>query len=270
MTKAPSPLSIATKAEILRLLEGDPTSEKLSDALHVLAQWRARLVENTLIAQDGETVLAGPFEGMLYQGSDGSAQSRTPRILGTYEQALTPVFAQIIADAPPLIIDIGCGDGYYAVGLALALQQSTVWARDADETAQDQCAALAKLNHVHGRVKVGGKLTHADFDICRAQHTTILCDIAGSTDSLLDPERAKGLRRADILIEVHQDAQSNLPEIIADRFKDTHHIQIFTQSFSSQSLPDWMAGLNDLDRLLALWEWRTSPTQWLWLTRKAT
>ena len=36
---------------------------------------------------------------------------------------------------------------------------------------------------------------------------------------------------------------------------------------SDSALPDWMAEMSDLDRLLALWEWRTGPTPWLWMEK---
>lgn len=39
-----------------------------------------------------------------------------------------------------------------------------------------------------------GQLTHADFDICRAQDTAIMCDIAGAQDSLLDPKLKNSVR----------------------------------------------------------------------------
>ena len=31
------------------------------------------------------------------------------------------------------------------------------------------------------------------------------------------------------------------------------------------ALPAWMEELPDLDRLIALWEWRSGPTPWLWM-----
>ena len=268
MNKPPSPMSVTAKQKVFELLQGDPTPKKLNAALHELAKWRARLLENTLIAQDGETVSAGPFKGMIYGIKDAEV-SRVTRLIGAYEQNLAPLFEQIIADAPPLIMDIGCGDGYYAVGLARLLPNSIVWARDIDEDALDRCAELAAANFVSDRVKIGGKLTHADFDICRAQNTTILCDIGGGEDSLLDPERAKGLRRADILVEVHESVHPRLTDRLATRFEDTHHISLLDRGFTSDSLPDWMAGMSDLDRLLAVWEWRKAPTPWLWMQRKA-
>lgn len=268
MTKPPSPRSIATKQQVLDALDGTPSPDTLNAALVVLARWRADLLENTLAAQDGNTITAGPFAGMIYPAQPHTT-ARAPRLTGSYESCLAPVIAQIIADAPPLIMDIGCGDGYYAVGLARALNNTIVWARDADDAARAACEALSTANYVQGRVKIGGKLTHADFDICRAQHTVILCDIGGDEDALLDPERAKGLRRADILVEVHESTQADLTNKIADRFSDTHHISIYSQTFSSDPLPDWMDGMTDLDRLLAVWEMRRHPVRWLWMQRKS-
>lgn len=269
MSKPPSPLSIAAKERVLELLAGDPTPQRLDAALRHLAKWRAKLLENTLIAQNGTTITAGPFRDMIYDVA-ASEGGRVPRLLGVYEKTLRPVIEQIIADAPPLIIDVGCAEGYYAIGLARRLPDSIIWARDTDQAAQEKTSALAASNHVGARVKVGGKLTHADFDICRAQETTVICDIEGGEDSLLDPDRAKGLRRANILVEVHENMIPGLTQRLHDRFSQTHRITEYGRSFDSADLPDWMAGLGDLDRLLALWEWRNGPTPWLWMQRKAS
>lgn len=265
--KKPSPLSQETKDLVLERLQGEPSPESLNKALYALAQWRARLLENTFDAESGPIVRGGPFEGMSYEAKT-SDRCRVPRLMGTYEAALHPVIEEVIATAPPLIIKIGSAEGFYAVGLAMRLHNSIIWARDANETARDKCTALAEANGVAGRVKVGGKLTHADFDICRAQHTMIFCDIAGGEDSLLDPDRAKGLRRADVLVEVHEAHFPGRTERLMERFQPTHHIRLIESRFNSDSLPDWMKGLSDLDRMLALWEWRETPAHWLWMQRK--
>jgi hypothetical protein len=268
MKKPASPLSVAAKEKVLQILAEEPSPQALNAALRHLAKWRAKLLENTLVAQEGTTIKSGPFAGMIYNvvASEGC---RVPRLLGCYEKTLGPIIETIIGAAPPLIIDIGCAEGYYAVGLARRLPNTIVWARDADKIAREKCVALAATNDVGGRVKVGGQLTHADFDICRAQDTTIICDIEGAEDGLLDPQLAKGLRRADILVEVHENVHPNLTTHIAERFEETHQISVIQRSFSSDALPDWMDGLSDMDRLISLWEWRAGPTPWLWMQRKA-
>ncbi len=264
----PSPINETTLAALRDILEGPASQAQLNEALRLLAKWRAHLLENTLLAQNGTVVPSGPFAGLDYavKSTEGG---RVPRLLGCYEATLHPIFEAIIAAEPSLIIDVGCAEGYYAVGLATRLPNATIWARDTSQTAQERCAELSEINGVAGRVKVGGLLTHADFDICRAQHTVVICDIEGAEAELMDPEKAKGLRRADILIEVHEsDPKSSLLDKLETRFAETHHAERVFRHTDSASLPDWMQGLSDMDRLLALWEWRSLPTPWLWLTAK--
>lgn len=267
MSKPPSPFNLETHEALQDILKGTPDTATLNNALRHLAKWRVKLLENTTKGQSGATVQSGPFAGMLYdtQASEGAM---VPRLLGTYEATLAPIIADIIANAPSLIIDIGSAEGYYAVGLARALPDAIIWARDANEIAQETCAALADRNGVSARVKTGGALTHADFDICRAQNTVVICDIEGGEDALLDPDHAKGLRRADILVEVHEGSAPGLTQRMIDRFNDTHDIKQIDRHFDSNTLPDWMHALSDLDRHLALWEWRSAPTPWLWMQRK--
>ena len=52
-----------------------------------------------------------------------------------------------------------------------------------------------------------------------------------------------------------------------DRFKASHHITRIGRQIDAR-LPDWMEELSDLDRLIALWEWRSGPTPWLWMQAK--
>ena len=268
MSKPPSPLSVAAKQQVLDALQGDPSPESLSDALTTLAKWRATLLQNTLRDQAGDVVAGGPFAGLIYPDFPDEA-AHVPRLLGCFEAGLSPILNEIIAAAPPLIMDVGCGSGYYAVGFSVALPRSTVWARDSNATAQENCRTLAARNDVAHRVKVGGKLTHADFDICRAQPTTIICNVGKATEGLLDPDRAKGLRRADLLVTVAEGGRPGLTQTLMDRFAETHHISVIPRQFSSASLPAWTQALSDLDRLVALCEWQSGQTVWLWLQRKA-
>jgi hypothetical protein len=263
----PSPLTQSATDQLRTLIDGPAHAANLNAALRLLGKWRAKLIENTLIQRMGPIVPAGPFAGMVFD-IRGATGARLPRLLGCFEASLSPIIEEIIATSPRLIIDVGCAEGYYAVGLAMRLPQTTIWARDADAAACESCDALAEANNVASRVKTGGRLTHADFDICRAQPTTIICDIDGAEDTLLDPERAKGLRRADILVEVQETEFPGLCDRMTARFLPTHDIVRLERAFSSQSLPDWMDTLSDLDRLLALWEWRSGPTPWLWMKAK--
>lgn len=263
----PSPLTVMVTERARAVLARGASPDILNTTLRYLAKWRAQVLGNTLRARNGTAVLAGPFKGMNYDV--GAAEGAwAARLLGVYESSLTPVFESVIARGYPQILDVGCAEGYYAVGLALRMPESRVFAHDTDPKARALAGRLAAANGVADRVILGGEIGHRDFDLCRRLRTFVLCDIEGAEDALLDPVAAPGLCFADILVEVHEGMKPGLMDRIAARFAATHRVTRFGRRIDATSLPPWTEGLGDLDRMLLLWEWRSSPTPWLWLERK--
>jgi hypothetical protein len=259
-------MTIATVRAAQDRLSGAPSVEMLERTLRHLAKWRAEIIANTVMRRQGDRVHAGPFAGMAYpvRASEGT---RVARLLGAYEASLHPVIEAIIAKSPDLVIDIGSAEGYYAVGLARRLGQTRILARDASARAQALCATLATANGVAARVEIGGLFTHADFDLCTRSRAVVICDIEGAEADLLDPARAPGLAHADILVECHPEAAPGITDTLRARFRPTHRITEIARKIDDSCLPGWMDELSDLDRLLALWEWRGGPTPWLWMER---
>jgi SAM-dependent methyltransferase len=264
MAEGPSPLTLSATEGLRRLLDGPPSADRLNAALRHLAKWRSALLDNTLTARNGTGVLDGPFSGMAYpvRAAEGA---RAARVLGAYEAGLEPVIETIISRAYATVIDVGCAEGYYAVGLARRMPQARVLARDTSEQAQALCRALAQANGVDGQVEVGGLWSHADFAVCLGAKTVVICDIEGAEGELLDPVAAPGLMRADVLVEVHEGMRPGLLAILTARFSASHRIRRIDRVLRADRLPDWAEDLSDLDRLLLLWEWRASPTPWLWM-----
>ena len=93
----------------------------------------------------------------------------------------------------------------------------------------------------------------------------MICDIEGAERELLDPDKAPGLLQADILVESHECDDAGLTETLRKRFAPTHDVETFDRAVDSSVLPPWMESLSDLDRLIALWEWRAGSTPWLWM-----
>lgn len=269
-TAPPAETSALTQSvadSLAAILSRSPSVDTLNAALRHLAKWRSSLLENTLVALSGDVVLSGPFAGMVYRGR-ASEGSRTARLLGVYEATLAPVIETIITRAYPLVIDVGSAEGYYAVGLARRMPGARIMARDDNPAAQSLCKALAEANAVSHRIEIGGRMAHDDFAICAAQPTAVLCDIEGAEGELLDPARAPGLLQADILVEVHEGMRPGLLAALAARFAPSHALALIQPKLEGGALPEWTHQLNDLDRLLLLWEWRASPTPWLWMQRK--
>ena len=168
----------------------------------------------------------------------------------------------------PQIVDIGCAEGYYAVGLALRLPNSTIHARDTDPAARALVAQLAADNGVSERVIVGGAMDHAALSLCTDAETVVICDIEGAEDRLLDPVAGPGLLQADILVECHPATAPGVVERLKARFGTTHRISEIGRHVDDSGFPDWMEEFSDLDRLIALWEWRSGPTPWLWMEKR--
>lgn len=257
----------AVQAQLLALLAGEADQRKLVSALRLLAKWRSDLLGRALVERSGERVLWGPFRGMAYpvRASEGA---RNPRLIGCYEASLAPVIEEIIGTGYDRVIDIGSAEGYYAVGFALRIPGARVIARDTDAKAQAACAALAAANGVAGRVEVGGAVTSGDFERLVTGRCLILCDIEGAEVELLDPETAPSLKGADLLVEVHEGMRPGSLALLERRFALSHDIRRIGRQVKDEGLPDWAEQLSDMDRLLLLWEWRSSPTPWLWMRRK--
>ncbi len=119
-----------------------PEQAQLNNALRLLSKWRSVLIQNTLLQQQGTVVMQGPLAGMdfLPQSAEGC---HIAKLLGCYEQPLQPFIEQAITNAYPTILNIGCAEGYYAVGMARRMPNTQVLAFDLDPNAQEVCTALA-------------------------------------------------------------------------------------------------------------------------------
>lgn len=263
-----TPMVAAVRRRLVELLSGEPSPQQLNASLRHLAKWRAQVLENTLVTKSGDVVLSGPFKGLRYavRASEGS---RNARLVGCYEACLHGVIQKIIASGYKLVIDVGSAEGYYATGLAMRMPKARVMARDVDPKARAACAAMAEANGLSQRVEIGGEMTHADFDICAAQKTVVFCDIEGAEGVLLDPVAAPGLLKSDILVEVHEGMKPGLVALLTARFSPTHQVMRIERRLDDSGLPDWTQSLGDLDRMMLMWEWRSTPTPWLWIKQKA-
>jgi hypothetical protein len=259
-------------AAIRRLVaehEGQGSAEAfLNRALRMLAKWRSQLIANTLIAREGARVLNGPFAGMAY-GAAATEGSLAARLLGSYESELHPTIMAYVENPPEVVIDIGCAEGYYAVGFARLLPTAEVHARDVDARARQLCAELAELNGVTDRVTVGGAFTADDFAAFQGRRTLVFIDAEGAEDALLDPEVSPALRFMDVIVETHAHARRGVVERLQQRFAPTHQIERLDQKPKTTPLPGWFGELGHLDQLLVVWEWRAHPTPWLVMRPKA-
>ena len=256
--------------QLLSQLQGAEANQvQLNNALRLLSKWRSVLIQNTLLQAQGTMVMHGPLAGMdfLSQSAEGC---HIAKLLGCYEQPLQPFIEQAITNAYPTILNIGCAEGYYAVGMARRMPITQVLAFDLNPKAQEVCTALAQKNKVTNRVKVGALFKPEDFAKYTNQKVLVLCDIEGAEKDLLNPELAPTLKDMDLIVESHECIIPGITQILIDRFKDTHQITLVQDNGQRQlkDAPKWFNNLAHLDQLLATWEWRSGPTPWLVMNAK--
>src|SRR5215813_4226420 len=80
------------------------------------------LITPKIFQKLGNRVLTGPFKGMIVTDQpnwdDGNS---TLKLLGCYEHELWDAIELAITRKPSAVINIGCAEGYYAIGLARRL-----------------------------------------------------------------------------------------------------------------------------------------------------
>jgi hypothetical protein len=214
------------------------------------------------IRRYGSTVRRGPFEGMRYlDGMERTSVDLVGKVSGTYERELHPSVTRWLSQSPSLILNVGCAEGYYAVGLARSLPQSRVVAYDISAEARAQCAEMARINDVRN-VEIESECTPTTLAAIDTADVALLCDCEGYEKTLLDPRLVPALRLWRIIVELHDAIDPSIGKTITERFEPSHEIK------SIPSAPTDSTGLAEFDfmsprqRRAALTE---RPTAMSWL-----
>jgi len=211
-------------------------------------------------------VVAGPFRGMYYPLRTGGQGGLLPKILGTYELELATVVKEIACSAPDLVINIGAGEGYYAVGFARLVPSARVVCFELDKPWHTAIRELARANGVSDRLSIYGECTVEELDhalgVRGGAATTVICDCEGAEHYLLRPDRVPGLLGAVVLCEVHDVLRPGVSRSIQARFDVSHQIRVIDSE--ERSMQDLPAGsdLSESDAAFALSEGRAGRMQW--------
>jgi hypothetical protein len=250
-----------TIAQQITPLLQDPSIGSLKESLRLLSMHRSRVLQQEFIALYGLKIQAGLFEGMEYL-PDCAEGCYLPKLLGCYEAELVSSFQAALQRPYQALLNIGCSEGFYAVGLARLMPQLQVFAYDTNEKAHGNCRQLAMTNGVSDRIKIGGTFSPADFQSFADRRTLVLCDIEGGEQDLLDPNLAPALGEMDLIVELHDGFAAGIQQTLIDRFQSTHDIEIVEHQMRDIALPPLLAAMGSSDQLLAISEWRAFPTPW--------
>jgi len=246
-------------------------------AFHYAELMRRRAKEHSIVSPAIQMLFPnlriahGPFQGMKYPRAQSVNSCLFPKLLGSYERELHQILETICNANYTEIVDIGCAEGYYAVGLAMRIPTAKVFAYDTDGTAKAMCEELAELNHVRQRIVIGSFCdVETLHSIPFSGRGLIFSDCEGYEKSLFTPEVVPFLCHHDLLIETHDLADIEISSQIRQRFKNTHAITavqsiddiIKAHTYSYEELCDY-----DLSsRKILLAEDRAVIQEWLYMT----
>ena len=250
-----------------------------SDTL--LARWhRVELIALDTIyrrigTQYGFTVQTGPLKGMCYLSqltgdSLWVGSAKVPKLVGAYESELHDVVREIVKSEHDIVVNVGCGEGYYAVGFAMALPHARVYAFDSDVQSQRWTEEVARLNNVQDRITVAGECTVNDLRPLITKPCLLFVDCEGCELDLLQPDLLPQLTQCDVLVELHDFINPTISSCIQERFASTHTIAIVDSVARDPDDYPVLQEFPPIEQALAIEEFRPGDMKWAWMKSKST
>jgi SAM-dependent methyltransferase len=170
-------------------------------------------------------VLNGPFKGMKYTDVESVGSMIYPKLLGSYEKELWEVIDEIGSNNYTEVIDIGCAEGYYAIGLGLRIRSAKVFAFDISRKARNLCKRMAKINNIEDKLTVSSNCTAEDLEnFSFTGKGLIVCDCEGFEKELFNNNNIQNLLNCDLIIETHDFIDISISTYIKNLFAKTHDV----------------------------------------------
>jgi predicted O-methyltransferase YrrM len=241
-------------------------SAQMLQILNTAVRTRRAELTDYLWRRCGGLVLSGPFKGMrLLEETSWGDGDLAAKILGCYEQELWPHVEGATRGPYRRVVNVGCAEGYYAVGLALALKEARVHALDRSARSQKICRQAAALNGVGERVVVGGDCTPAILAalLSTSEPQLLVMDCEGAERVLLDPALVPGLIATDFIVECHDFASAGVTAALRERLAASHRLQDVLEGTRDPNQYAVLRPLGSLDRWMIICENRPCTMNWL-------
>lgn len=241
----------------------------LQHQLKNTADARRRELLGFMFEQTKGLVQTGPFQGMtivpFFSWGDGDSPAK---LLGIYEDELHGVVQDAVAANPDLVVNVGCAEGYYSVGIGRLLPNAKSLAVDIVPAAVDICSKNFEVNGLKN-YECLLRPTNAvwlDQTISKSTKPFIVMDCEGAELELLDPVQAPALSTATILVECHDCVQAGITDTLTERFSSTHKVVRVEQKFKDPYQFEFLKQLSDCDKWALVHEGRPSAMTWLYMT----
>lgn len=243
----------------------------MSDTFNNYVQWawkRKSELTRIIFERTGGEVYQGPFKGMKilpkWAWGDGDTAGK---LLGLYECELFEHVEDAISKNPDVIINVGCAEGFYGIGLGKRTNAQIVLVDVSDDLLK-----IARENaSVNGVNKIqftsDSSIETLNNYLGRYNNPFIFMDCEGFEEELLVPEIMPGLANTTLIVESHDCFRPGISERIINRFSATHNIQFIQQGSKNPYMPITF-DLSDYDKVLLCCEGRPSTAAWLYMVPK--
>lgn len=247
----------------------DPTAEEMNSFLHCLMHG----INKQAFQLFGDRVVSGPFAGMVIpEKSPWDDGNVSTKLLGCYEHELHESIQYAVWRRPSVIINVGCAEGYYAIGLARLMTYATVYAFDIAELSRLLCEDYAKRNGVKVNLIEGVKAPE-ELRLTQARgHRLYVIDCEGSELELIDLDKCPELIHSDIIVECHDFMKPNASLTLADRLCRTHRVELIRPQLPDLGQFQFLKQAPGVLSMLMVTEKRPYPCYWLacWAHSKET
>jgi len=212
-------------------------------------------------------IINGPFKGIKYI-NNSTFGPLFPKLIGTYEEPIHRWIYDVINKNYKTIINIGSGEGYYAIGFSILLPKSNVFAFDIDKNAINSLYKLMKLNNLHN-LYINQIINFSNLNNLITNSSLIFIDVEGNEFSYLSFDNIPNLIRADIIVEVHEFLIPGLVNILFNRFSNTHHIELIHDNNCRTIYPSLAHKFSKKFYKVLISEKRPSNMSWMFLKSKS-
>lgn len=219
------------------------------------------------------TVRMGPFKSMKYPKFEAVCSTILPKLIGTYEMELANIIEDVKNKSYETIIDIGCAEGYYAVGFAMTTSNAQIIAYDIDPEARELCLEMAKLNLVEDKIIIKDGIDE-NLLIAEVQgkRALVLSDCEGFETELFTKKSIPALKNCDLLIETHDFYDINISKNLTELLAETHIVRSILSTDDIQKAKLYNAPFinkyNLQDKLMLFAEKRPNIMTWLYCESK--
>lgn len=247
--KHPTPFILKTlcKSIVRKIVENNTLWEACEQLIRITA-FATQARADALFARHfpGDQIRHGFFAGIrIPNGGYAKGSCLIPKFVGTYEAELKPVVDEIVRRNPPVIVDVGCAEGYYAVGFAMRCPQVKVHAFDTSPEARKLCKETAIANKVDDRVAIAGECSPADLlNLPLPVGSLVMSDCEGYEVDLFTDEVVRHLAASLVFIEVHDCYRPEASPTLKTRFSATHDLQVIR---SGKDKSDFQSALSHSD-----------------------